>query len=621
MTRRDLLLLFLLGLAVPLAIAQFQSLPGYMDADYYFGGGIQLARGNGFTEPYLWNYLAGPQGLPTPSHAYWMPLASIISAIGMWLTRQANFASARLGFILLAALVPPLTALLAFRLTSSRALSLLSGLLACFPIYYAPFLPVTDNYAIYMVLGISFFLLLSSLIESTTADQLPFTNYRSLITFFLLGIISALMTLARSDGLLWLGISFLVAFWWAGKQVDRYTGTQGNRETGTQVDKYTSTQVDTYISTQVDTYTSTQVDTNTGTQVDTYTGTQVDTNTGTQVDTNTGTQVDTYTGTQVDTNTSQPATPNLHHAIRNTQHATRNIVFILLGYLLLLSPWYARNLSVFGSLMAPGGSRVLWLTNYDDTFAYPASQLTMQRWLASGWDAILTARFSAMRFNLLNAFAAQGGIFLFPFILIGLWQLRKDARIRFAALAWILLLAAMTIVFPFAGERGAFFHAGAALQPVWWALAPIGLDAVIASARRRGWFDERAFVVFRGALVGIAVLVTAFLFVLRVLPGWEREDGIYVGLKELLAQAGAPSDAIVIVRNPPGFYLITDYRAITLPNGDLDTILEVARRYNARYLVAEPTRVTGVLSDYRLNQAPFRYLGESNGNRLYEILR
>ena len=581
MTRRDLLLLFLLGLAVPLAIAQFQSLPGYMDADYYFGGGIQLARGDGFTEPYLWNYLAGPQGLPTPSHAYWMPLASIISAIGMWLTRQANFASARLGFILLAALVPPLTALLAFRLTSSRALSLLSGLLACFPIYYAPFLPVTDNYAIYMVLGISFFLLLSSLIESTTADQLPFTNYRSLITFFLLGIISALMTLARSDGLLWLGISFLVAFWWAGKQVDRYTGTQGNRETGTQVDKYTSTQVDTYISTQVDT----------------------------------------YTGTQVDTNTSQPATPNLHHAIRNTQHATRNIVFILLGYLLLLSPWYARNLSVFGSLMAPGGSRVLWLTNYDDTFAYPASQLTMQRWLASGWDAILTARFSAMRFNLLNAFAAQGGIFLFPFILIGLWQLRKDARIRFAALAWILLLAAMTIVFPFAGERGAFFHAGAALQPVWWALAPIGLDAVIASARRRGWFDERAFVVFRGALVGIAVLVTAFLFVLRVLPGWEREDGIYVGLKELLAQAGAPSDAIVIVRNPPGFYLITDYRAITLPNGDLDTILEVARRYNARYLVAEPTRVTGVLSDYRLNQAPFRYLGESNGNRLYEILR
>ena len=50
---RFLRLLFLLGLAVPLAIAQLQSLPGYMDADYYFGGGIQLAQGNGFNEPYL----------------------------------------------------------------------------------------------------------------------------------------------------------------------------------------------------------------------------------------------------------------------------------------------------------------------------------------------------------------------------------------------------------------------------------------------------------------------------------------------------------------------------------------------------------------------------------------
>ena len=179
MTRRDLLLLFLLGLAVPLAIAQFQSLPGYMDADYYFGGGIQLAKGNGFTEPYLWNYLSDPQGLPTPSHAYWMPLASIVAAAGMWLTGQTTFAAARLGFILLAALVPPLTAILAFRLTSNRTLSLLSGLLACFPIYYAPFLPVTDNYAIYMLLGVSFFLLLSSL-------QFPKTNYQLPITFFLL---------------------------------------------------------------------------------------------------------------------------------------------------------------------------------------------------------------------------------------------------------------------------------------------------------------------------------------------------------------------------------------------------------------------------------------------------
>ena len=526
MTRRDLLILFVLGLAVPLVIARFQSLPGYMDADYYFGGGIQLAKGNGFTEPYLWNYLSDPQGLPTPSHAYWMPLASLVAAAGMWLTGQTTFTAARIGFVLLAALVPPLTALLAFWLTSNRTLSLLSGLLACFPIYYAPFLPVTDNYAIYMLLGISFFLLLSSL---------P-TTKKPFLVFLGFGITSALMTLARSDGLLWLGLSVLVALWWTGKQLPNYKTT------------------------------------------------------------------------------------NLPNFIF---HLSFFILSILLGFLLLISPWYARNLSEFGSLMASGGSRALWLTSYNDTFAYSASQLTLQRWLASGWSAILQVRLGALKLNLVNAFAAQGGIFLFPFILVGLWQLQKDIRVRFAALAWILLLVAMTIVFPFAGARGAFFHAGAALQPIWWCLAPVGLDVMIASARRKNLFDDRAFPIFRGTLVGIAILMTVAIFFIRVLPGWEREDGHYAAVETFLVQQGAPSDAIVIVRNPPGYNIVTGRAAIVLPLGGIPSILAVAARYDADYLVLEPAGMSAELRE--LYEQPyqfpaFRYLGESDGNRLFEIL-
>lgn len=538
MSTRSLLALFLLGLAVPLAIAQFQSLPGYMDADYYFGGGIQLAKGNGFTEPYLWNYLADPQGLPAPSHAYWMPLASLLAAAGMWLTGQITFASARIGFILLAALVPPLTSLLAFRITSNRAASLLSGLLACFPIYYAPFLPVTDNYAIYMLLGISFFFLLSNL-------QSPISNYQSFLTFFTLGIISALASLARSDGLLWLGLSFLVAVWFARKQVE--------------------------------------------------------------------------------SGDLQFLTPNFYALSRLfIVHLFSFLFCALLGYLLLISPWYLRNLRLFGSLMAPGGSRALWLTHYNDTFLYPASQLTMERWLASGWDAILQARLDALKMNLLNAFAAQGGIFLFLFILIGLWQLRKDARVRLAVLAWLMLLFVMTVVFPFAGYRGAFFHAAAALQPLWWAAAPIGLDTAIAFARRKNLFDDRAHVVFRGALAGLAVLLTAVIFIIRVLPGWEREDGHYAAVESLLTQLGAPADAVIIVRNPPGYNIVAGRPAIALPAGGLATVLAVAERYNARYLVLEPQGTSSelrVLYDQPNANSSFRYLGESDGNRLYEIVR
>ena len=113
MSWRHYAILFVIGWMVPLGVSRFQALPGYMDADYYFAGGVQLAQGKGFSEPYLWNYLDDPEGLPHPSHTYWMPLASIVSAAGMWITGQFSYAAGRLPFILLSACVPLVTAALA----------------------------------------------------------------------------------------------------------------------------------------------------------------------------------------------------------------------------------------------------------------------------------------------------------------------------------------------------------------------------------------------------------------------------------------------------------------------------------------------------------------------------
>jgi len=47
----NFIILFLLGLIPPVLIAQFQPVPGYLDSDYYFAGGIQLAAGRGFNDP------------------------------------------------------------------------------------------------------------------------------------------------------------------------------------------------------------------------------------------------------------------------------------------------------------------------------------------------------------------------------------------------------------------------------------------------------------------------------------------------------------------------------------------------------------------------------------------
>jgi len=510
-------LLFVLGLAVALGIASLQDLPGYLDSDYYFVGGLQLVEGKGFTEPFLWNYLDDPAGLPHPSHTYWYPLSSILAAISMYLTGQHDYTSARLIFILIAACIPPLTAALAYELTGRRALALTSGLLAVFSVYYLPFMPVTDNYGPFMLLGGSILLL---------------AKKKNWWTFLLMGLLAGLMNLARSDGLLWLGLVGLLSLW-------------------------RSIEADTSVREKV-------------------------------------------------------------------QSFVLSGALVVIGYLLVMGPWFARNTLVFGSLMPPGGSRILWLTNYNDTFAFPADRVNLAAWLDAGWGEALKVRLWALRMNLLNAFAAQGGILLFPFILIGYWQLRHDIRARLVATGWVILLVVMTFVFPLAGARGGFFHAGAAFQPFWWALAPVGLSRFVDMLySRRILTAKHAGTVFQGFLVLISIFLSIVIIQVRILqPGWQPEEELYVNVEQFLVKNSASPDELAIVRNPAGYYIVSGRSTIVMPPGGPDTILVLAKRYGASYFVLEPG---GVLEEYQQLYEQYdvnpglEYLGEVDDARIYAI--
>ena len=64
----DFVLLFGLSLVVRFALVLPQSQPGYMDAAYSYDIALNLVQGKGWVEPFLWNYLDNPTGLPHPSH-------------------------------------------------------------------------------------------------------------------------------------------------------------------------------------------------------------------------------------------------------------------------------------------------------------------------------------------------------------------------------------------------------------------------------------------------------------------------------------------------------------------------------------------------------------------------
>lgn len=514
MKRSDLITLFVLGLAFNICLAWFQHAPGYMDADYYFAGGLRLVQGHGFSETYLWNYLDNPQSLPHASHGYWFPLASILSAAGMILTGQQTFFGARPGFILVAALVSPVTALLGYQITTRRDVAIAAGLLAVFCGYHAPFMPTTDNFGLFMLLGGLFFVLLLR---------------KDRFAPLLLGIVAGLMNLSRPDGIMWLvlGLGVLFILWFESK-------------------------------------------------------------------------------------------PRL--AV-STLFFT--IILFVGGYALIMGPWIARNLSVWGTPLTPAGSSVMWMTRYDDTFAWPPDRINMQNWLAAGWQSALAGRFDALKLNLINTIAAQSGFLLFPFILIGLWALRKDLRARLAAFGWLALFFIMSIVFPFAGSRGSFFHAGAAMQSVWFTAAVIGVDVLVLKARARGMFTPAAPRLFRAALVMFMALLTMRLAYISIIENdWNQFYRTYTRVEQVLVANNAQPADVVIVANAPGYYVASGRSAIIVPDENLETVRALAHKFGARFLVLEKTYYTDPMIPVYKNpetQPGLTYLGEFDAVRIYAI--
>jgi hypothetical protein len=520
MSWRVYAVLSVLGFLLAVGVASLQSVPGYMDADYYYAGGLRLATGHGFSEMLLWNYLDDPVGLPHPSHAYWMPLASLLAAAGMKIFGAGSWWGARASFLLIAGCIPALTAGLAWSLTARRDLSILSGLLAVFSVFYLPFLTTTDTFGLYMLLGGVFFLLVPRLRRSGLVPAG-------------LGLVAGLMHLSRTEGLLWVVLAWMAI-------------------------------------------------------------------------------VLTY-------RKDRPL------PLRTLLAAC---ALVMAGYLLVMLPWFVRNSVAFGSLLAPGGSKMFWLTSYNQLFSYPADRLSFTGWLGSGLPAILTTRLWAAGMNLATLAGVQSNAFLLPFLLAGLWALRSDLRIRMGVLAWLLLFLAMTLAFPFAGARGGFYHSGAALQTVWWAVAPLGLDRAIAwGVRRRGWVKEQASRVFGTAFIMLSVLLTAAIVLTRVLglgqdPAWGAEYAGYVRVQEFLASSGSGTNEVVMVSNPPGFSLASGHPAIALPDGDLATLLEVAGRYSAVYVILEAGSMPdGLIPIYEhpLDSGGLTYLGEVGAARVFSI--
>jgi len=210
-----LVVLGAVGLLTALAQSRYITQPGYMDACYAYNGGYSLASGRGWSDPYLWNYLDDPSGLPHPSHLYWMPLPSLVAAAGMRLA-GLNFRGAQVPFIILAALLPAVTGWAAWRLLADARQAALAGMLAAFTGFYAAYSTTTDGFMLYALIGTGVFMIAGEALARP----------RSLL-WLALGALLGLAHLTRADGLVLLAV--VLGFVWS--RWPRRTASTANIQT------------------------------------------------------------------------------------------------------------------------------------------------------------------------------------------------------------------------------------------------------------------------------------------------------------------------------------------------------------------------------------------------------
>jgi len=287
----------------------------------------------------------------------------------------------------------------------------------------------------------------------------------------------------------------------------------------------------------------------------------------------------------------QPPTPSLKPqlATHRLSFDICHLIFVILGYALVMLPWFARNWLVTGALWPAAGMQTVWLTTYDDLFSY-GRELSPQTYLAWGWGNILRSKLDALWLNTQTVVAVFCLVFLTPLVLVGGWRLRRCPLYQLAAWYGVFLFLAMTFVFTFPGPRGGLLHSGGALLPFIFTPALVGLDTVVewAAARRQGWDANTAKQVFGVGLVGLAILVSGFLYYRGVVAGtrWREPDAAYSHLVEWLTAQGQ-AGALVMVGDPPDYWYYGGGPSIVVPNEPVETTLVVADRYGARYLVLD----------------------------------
>lgn len=487
--------LCVLSLLVKLWVNAARTGLGHGDVSFYYGVARNLAEGRGFVIDYVWNFWNRPEGIPTPSNVWWMPLPSVLCAIGMK-PFGSTFVVAQNVMIVVTSFVPWATYMLGRELVGGRRVPLVAAALSatfhlfldqpCAPLSHGPFL-LTSTWVLWAILR-----------SVRDPRWLPGV-----------GVLIAITHLSRSDAVV--GFATLVAA----------------------------------------------------------------------------------------------------HVIARRRSAARAWLLVPVAYVLVMSPWWAHNLSVHGAIQPGGSFRAVFMTNYEQWYSLPES-VTMDAWLEKGTDTLLDQKLRMSQRNL--AAAATGlvtgttdrePVFQRPpltAVLVLSWLglvaalLRQRTRRTFGVVLVHLALVFCFYSLLFTAVGSASFRTGMyAVHTALLVAAALGLDRIAAGAvavtRRLRQPDARAHAVATGLLVialawiGWGHATYAREFLQRKGAGIQRMGALYDVMNAPAFRHVLGPDPVVMARDVHQLAVLTGLRCVAIPFEPEPVIRDVARRYGVTHLL------------------------------------
>lgn len=280
--------------------------------------------------------------------------------------------------------------------------------------------------------------------------------------------------------------------------------------------------------------------------------------------------------------------PTLLGVILTSAHSRRaRLGYLALApllYLAVLAPWLLHNRATVGAFLPPASQALAFVTEYEDLFA-STKEASLRTFLDQGLSVIAWRKVDAALRNITLLWFLGGVLWVLGAAGIVLRGIRPGRRAELRPYAPSLAFLAVLVVFhtlmPFS-----FGMSNSAL-----ALLPF-LVLASGDALHRALRSATLALLVMG-LLGAHYCARALVMAGTFVTVNNRVGEQLAPLKTILEQDRGRAhgeDTVVMTRIPWEVNLSTGYRAVQIPNDDLETILAIARRYRVNYVLLPAPR-------------------------------